>query len=306
MNQGQQPRWAVLALAAGVCATSWASIFVRLAGEAPALTMAAYRLGIATAVMLAVAAWGLQARRDHPPKLSQFPLLALSGALLAGHFWSWFASLERTSVASSVVIVGMQPLLGGVLGFLFLGESPRRNEYIGITVALVGLLVIGGRDLAASPAVLGGDLLALLGGLLAASYRTVGRSLRPDLSAAMYSATVYAVAAAALWLLVLATRPQVGHFEPKTWTFILLLGLIPQVIGHSAFNWALAHFRVVTVSLANVGEPVAATLLAIPILGERPSLALWAGGPLILAGVVIALRGSSPGQSRSRARRLEH
>ena len=305
MIQDQKPRWALLVLVAGVCATSWAAIFVRLAGEAPALTMAAYRMAIATAVLLAVAAWGVWARRDHPPHPGQLPLLALSGVLLAGHFWSWFASLERTSVASSVVIVGMQPLLGGVLGFLFLGESPRRTEYIGIALALVGLLIIGGRDLAASPGALGGDLLAFLGGFLAASYRTVGRVLRPSMSAAIYSATVYAVAAGVLWLLVLATRPQVAHFEPKTWTFILLLGLIPQVVGHTAFNWALAHFRVVTVSLANVGEPVTATLLAIPILGERPSLALWAGGPLILAGVVVGLWGSSTSQSGSRTECLE-
>jgi drug/metabolite transporter (DMT)-like permease len=297
MEEYRQPRWATFVLVAGVCATSWAAIFVRLAAEAPALTMAAYRLVIGTAVVASVAAWGLWARRDRLPHLDQLPWLVLSGALLAGHFWSWFASLERTSVGSSVVIVGMQPLLGGALGFIFLGESPRRNEYAGVAVALVGLLVIGWRDFGASPGALGGDLLALLGGFLAACYRTVGRSLRPGMSAAMYSATVYGVAAAVLWLLVLAIRPQAGDFEPKTWTFIVLLGLVPQVIGHTAFNWALAHFRVVTVSLANVGEPVAATLLAIPILGEYPSAALWAGGPLIIAGVVMGLWGSSATRS---------
>ncbi len=290
MEEHNQPRWAPLVLVAGVCATSWAAIFVRLAAEAPALSMAAYRLAIATAVMAAIAGWGLWTHRDRLPRAHHLPLLALSGALLAGHFWSWFASLERTSVGSSVVIVGMQPLFGGALAFAFLRESPQRNEYAGVAIALAGLLLIGGRDLAASPGALGGDLLALLGGFLAASYRTVGRSLRPGMSAAMYSAVVYGIAASALWLLVLATHPRVGHFEPKTWTFILLLGLVPQLIGHTAFNWALAHFRVVTVSLANVGEPLAATLLAIPILGEYPSRALWVGGPLIMAGVVIGLR----------------
>jgi drug/metabolite transporter (DMT)-like permease len=106
----------------------------------------------------------------------------------------------------------------------------------------------------------------------------------------MYSATVYAVAAVALWLLVAAFRPAVSGFAGDTWTFIVLLALVPQVIGHTAFNWALAHFRVVTVSLANMGEPVAATLLAIPILGERPSVAVVAGGPLIVAGVIVGLR----------------
>ena len=303
MRQRPQPRWSPLVLAAGVGATSWAAIFVRLADEAPALSMAAYRLAIATVVMVVVAAGALVTGRDHLPGRRQVPLLLLSGALLAGHFWSWFASLERTSVGSSVVIVGMQPLLGAALGYVFLAESPRRNEYVGIALAFGGLLIIGGSDFASSPGELGGDALALLGGFLAASYRTVGRSLRPGMSAAIYSATVYGVAAACLWLLVVVVRPRAAGFDGTTWTFILLLGLIPQVVGHTAFNWALAHYRVVTVSLANLGEPVAATLLAIPILGERPTVAVLAGGPLIVAGVVVGLRGSDGEPAPARARR---
>lgn len=285
------PRWGVLIILAGVGATSWAAIFVRLSDEAPPLTIAAYRLLFATAAMAAIAGYRLAARRDAAPARGTWPWLALSGLFLAGHFWSWFASLERTSVGSSVVIVAMQPLLAGALGFIFLKETPRSNEYWGIAVAAAGLLVIGGRDFAAEPGHLGGDALALLGGLLAAAYRTVGRGLRPQTSAAMYSAAVYAVAAAILWIFVLLFRPQMGGFEANTWTFLLLLALVPQVIGHTALNWALAHFRVVAVSIAGMGEPVAATLLAIPILGERPSLAVLFGGPVILAGVAAGLFG---------------
>lgn len=284
----------VLVLAAGVAATSWAAIFVRLADEAPALTIAAYRLLFASIVVAAVTAVGVAAGRDRLPTRRAWPWLALSGVFLAGHFWSWFASLERTSVGSSVVIVAMQPLLGAALGFVFLGESPSRNEYFGIALATVGLIIIGGRDFASGGNELAGDGLALLGGLLAAAYRTVGRYLRPETSAAAYSSAVYAVAAAVLWLLVAGLRPEVSGFAGDTWTFMVLLALVPQVIGHTAFNWALARFRVVTVSIANMGEPVAATLLAIPILGERPSLAVAAGGPLIIAGVIVGLRGGAP------------
>ena len=111
------------------------------------------------------------------------------------------------------------------------------------------------------------------------------------MSAAIYSAGVYAVAAAVLWTLVATFRPETSGFGAQTWTFMILLALVPQVIGHTAFNWALAHFRVVRVSIANMGEPVAATLLAIPIHGERPSVAVVFGGPLILLGVAIGLFG---------------
>ncbi|MEO6397251.1 MAG: DMT family transporter [Tepidiformaceae bacterium] len=291
MSEPVAPRWGSLVLIVGVSATAWAAIFVKLSQEAPPLTIAAYRMLFATGVLGAVAAVGLVRGVDRLPRRATWAWLALSGTLLAGHFWSWFASLERTSVGSSVVIVAMQPLLAAALAFLFLRERPSTSEYLGIALATVGLLIIGGRDFAQSPGQLGGDGLALLGGLLAAAYRTVGRRLRPDMSAAIYSAGVYAVAAAVLWTLVAAFRPEPSGFGAQTWTFIILLALVPQVIGHTAFNWALAHFRVVRVSIANMGEPVAATLLAIPILGERPSVAVVFGGLLILLGVAIGLFG---------------
>ena len=305
MSEAATPRFGRLVLIAGVCATAWAAIFVKLSQEAPPLTIAAYRMVFATGVMGGVAAIGLVRATDRLPRRSTWLWLVLSGALLAGHFWSWFASLERTSVGSSVVIVAMQPLLAAALAFIFLREKPSTNEYWGIALATVGLLIIGGRDFAQSPGQLGGDGLALLGGLLAAAYRTVGRRLRPDMSAAVYSASVYAVAAVVLWALVAVFRPEVWGFGAQAWTFMILLALVPQVIGHTAFNWALAHFRVVRVSIANMGEPVAATLLAIPILGERPTVAVIFGGPLILAGVAIGLFGRPRIQRRAPKRVID-
>lgn len=282
------------ALGIGAFATGWAAIFVRLADEAPPLTLAAYRMLFA-AVVVAVVALVLARRRGEslPPWRSTVPLV-VGSALLAGHFWSWFASLERTSVGSSVVIVTMQPLMAAVLGFVAFRERPSRAEYGGLALAAAGLLIIGGGDLLSGEGEFVGDLYALLGALLLAGHRTVGRSLRAYMGAESYSALVYGGAAAMLWLLVVALQPNVGGFAGDTWTWIVLLALVPQVVGHTAFNWALGHLRVVTVSMATLGEPVIATLLAIPVLAETPEPGVIIGGPLILAGVVIGLRGASP------------
>lgn len=284
----------ILALTVGVGAISWAAIFVRLAEEAPALTIAAYRMLFAAAVLAVAAGIAIALRRDRIPVWSRWPLLGLSGCFLAGHFWSWFASLERTSVGSSVVIVAMQPLLGALLGFLFLGERPTRNEYAGLALGGAGVLVIGGGDLAGGTEALLGDALALLGGFFHAAYRTVGRHVRADTSAAVYSAAVYTAAACALWLLVAVLRPQVTGFGGETWTYLVLLALVPQVIGHTVLNWALAHFRIVAVGIANLGEPLLATLLAIPILAEHPGAGLLAGGPLVIAGLFVGLQSHRP------------
>jgi drug/metabolite transporter (DMT)-like permease len=278
-------------LGAGAAAVSCAAIFARLADEAPPLTIAAYRLLFATVILGGFALARFVLGRDRLPVRTSWPWLALGGALLAAHFWSWFASLEHTSVASSVVIVAMQPLLAGVLGFAFFRERPTRNEGIGIALAVAGLLVIAGRDFASSPGELGGDALALLGSFFAAAYFAVGRRSRSETSATMYSASVYACATVSLWLLAALVHPRVGGFSGSNWTYLVLLAVVPQVIGHTAFNWALGHYRVVTVSMVVLLEPIGATLLAIPALGERPGAAILAGGPLVIAGVYFGLRG---------------
>ena len=113
------------------------------------------------------------------------------------------------------------------------------------------------------------------------------------MDALAYSAVVYTVAAIALWVAVLVVRPSLTGFGGEAWTFILLLALIPQVIGHTALNWALGHLRVVTVGLAVLGEPVIATLLAIPVLGETPPVGVLIGGPLVVAGVALGLRSAA-------------
>jgi drug/metabolite transporter (DMT)-like permease len=225
------------------------------------------------------------------PGLRASLLLLLSGAFLALHFWTWFASLERTSVGSSVVIVASQPLLGALLGFAAYRERPALAEWRGIGIASLGLLIIAGFDLANGSPDLAGNALALLGGIFGAAYRTVGRGMRRTMGATGYSASVYLVAAALLWLGVTVERPAVSGFGGDTWTFLLLLGLVPQLIGHTAFNWALGRLRVVTVGIAALGEPVLATLIAIPVLAEKPGIGVILGGPLIIAGVVVALRG---------------
>lgn len=276
----------------GVLGISWAAIFVRLADEAPALTIAAYRLLFAAGLILLFVGFARARGKLAFPPRSSLPLLALSGVFLAGHFWSWFASLERTSVASSVVIVGLQPLLGALIAYAVLRERPSSREYAGLAVAIVGLVCIAATDLARGIEFFIGDLLALLAALFVAVSQTIRRKTRHDTGALPYSAVAYTAAAVTLWLAVLIVRPSISGFAADAWVFILLLALIPQLVGHTSINYALGHLRVVTVGLAILGEPLLATLYAIPVLGETPPVGVLIGGPLIVAGVALGLSGS--------------
>ena len=280
----------LLVLAAGVLAVSWAAPLIRLA-EAPAIVVAALRLGFAAPP---VAGAALLLRRDELRRISRgdAAVLAVAGLALALHFAFWVASVQRTSIVASVVLVATQPLFVGLGAWLTLGERPTRALLLGIAIAFGGALLIASSDLGDAGS-LAGDALALLGAAFASVYLIAGRGVRRGVSNLTYVAAVNSVAVLALLAMLLASGAQVGGHPRDAYLYILALALVPQLIGHSSLTWALGYVPAAVVAVAILGEPVGATLIAATLLDEVPTLLEWAGAAVVLAGVYIALRGAS-------------
>ncbi len=295
----------VIALALGILATSTASIFIRYAqAEAPSLVIAACRLALAT---LALSPLALTRGRPELKALSRSELgpALLSGLFLALHFATWITSLEYTSVASSVVFVTTTPLWVALLSPFALKEAIPRLVRIGMALALAGGVVIGlsesctwtGSALACPPLVefvqgkaFLGDLLALAGALAAAAYLLIGRRMRAHMSLISYIFVVYGAAAVILVGFMFAGGLSPLGYSPATYLWFLLLALVPQLLGHSLYNWALRYVSAAYVSISLLGEPIGSTLLAFLLLSEIPSGLKIFGAILILAGIVIAAR----------------
>jgi drug/metabolite transporter (DMT)-like permease len=293
---------------AGILAVSTGSIFVRYAQDyAPSLVVAAYRLSLATLFLSPLAL------SRHRPELralrgSERLLAILSGLFLALHFATWITSLEYTTVASSVVFVSTAPLWVAMLSPLVLKEPLTRPILGGMALALLGGLVVGASDSCSMegwrmvcPSVgdfvrgkaFWGDVLALAGAWMAAGYLLIGRRLRVRMSLLPYIFLVYGVAAAALvGLMFLAGQSPIGY-PLKAYLWLVLLALVPQILGHSSFNWALGYLSAAFVSITLLGEPIGSTVLAYVLLGETPAAFKLIGAILILAGIYIASRGEA-------------
>lgn len=281
-----------LGLLAGVLAASTASTFIRLAqGTVHPLAVAAWRLTLASLILLPVA---LATRREELRSLDrrEWGLALGAGCLLAIHFATWITSLALTSVAASVVLVSTHPLFVGVISHLFLRERLNRPTVVGLVIALVGSTIIGLGDVGRGSHRLVGDLLALAGGLSVAGYFLIGRRLRRRLSLVGYVFPVYSTAAVLLMATAALARVPLAGYPAVSWLWLLLLAVVPQIIGHSSLNWALRHLTATYVTLSVLGEPIGSTLLAWVFLHEPPTLVAIVGGGLILAGIVIAGRGT--------------
>ena len=294
-----------IAIGFAILSVSTASIFIRFGqGDGiPSLAIAAYRMILAALFVAPFALWKARfeirsiARND-------WILIIVSGFLLACHFASWITSLEYTSVASSVVLVTTAPLWVALFSPLLLRESITKGILIGLIVAFLGSVIVGlseacsfspslscnaGQELFTGKAFIG-NIFALAGAFFSAGYLMVGRRVREHHSLLAYVSLVYSIAALFLLFFVGVTRSSMGIPNPIDIVWLVALALIPQVVGHSTFNWALKFLSATYVSIALLGEPVGTVILALIILKEKPTIFEITGGILILCGIYLASR----------------
>lgn len=274
-----------IVLIIGITAASFASILIRLT-PAPALVIATGRMTFA-ALFFTPFYFAYPRRRRQELNLRKLFLILVAGLFLAAHFGFWIESLNHTSVASSVVLVAMNPVFVALLSPLLLKEKPGLWLYIAVALGVLGALIIN-RPALTSITNLTGNLLALAGAFFAALYVIIGRKLRPGISLMGYVYPVYLVAGFILLVLILLIRYPLTTYPPQAWMYILLLALGPQIIGHTSFNWALAYLPAPLVALSILGEPVGTTLLAMFLLHQSPTTWEIFGGLLILVAIYLA------------------
>ena len=275
-----------LALIIAVAAVSTGAVFARLA-DAPPLVIAAYRVGIASLILAPVAYWKA---KDELLKLSgqDIKLAMLSGFFLALHFAAWISSLNYTSIANSVVLVNTNPLWVALLTPFVTKERIRPAAIISIVISVIGGLIIGAGDFAIGGQALVGDFLALAGSICAAVYLLLGRNLRRKLSLLTYIFICYSSAAVILWCAVLSFQMQITGFDSGTLAAFFAMAIVPQLIGHTSYNWSLKWFSTNLIAVSLLGEPVGATILGYIIFDEGLTGLKIIGGMLILFAICFA------------------
>lgn len=296
-------------LMVGVSAVSLAAIFIRLAQteNAPSILIAMGRLLIA-ALILTPAVFRRADYVAQLRKMTQFEvrLAVVSGVFLAIHFFTWVTSLEHTTVLISVVLVTTTPIWVALLEVFFLKARLPRQVIVGLIIALTGGMVIGISGISSN--LLGdfrlpfhelffqngdqnqlfGAILSTIGAVAVAVYLVIGRKLRGTLSLTPYIWLVYSIAALVMLFLVIVSGVPMTGYSPEVYLWILALGLIPQLIGHSSLNYALAYLPATYVSLATQLEPILSAIGAYIIFSEVPGFGQVLGGFIIMCGVVIA------------------
>ena len=282
---GNEKTMPYVAIAIGVISVSLSAIFVKLS-SAESAVIAFYRMLFSVLIMSPV----FLLKYKSELKLLQkrdwiFSIVA--GVFLAFHFILWFESLNYTSVASSTVLVTLQPIFAFVGTYLFFKEKVAFQSIVAVIVAISGSLLISWGDFRISGAALYGDGLALIACAFITGYLLFGQDVRKRLSLMTYTMVVYSVSTITLFFYVLFMGQSFGPYESNDWLLFVMLAIVPNLLGHTLFNWSLKWVSTNTISIAILFEPVGAAILAFFIFNEKLILSQVIGGIIVILGILM-------------------
>lgn len=273
------------AIVVGVISVSASAIFVKLC-SAPSGVIAFYRLFFSVLFMLPVFQMKyIEELLQITKKDLLFSIVA--GVLLAFHFILWFESLDYTSVASSTVLVTLQPLFAFAGTSAFFKERLTFKAVLCAVIAIAGSTLISWGDFRISGSALFGDFLALIACALITGYLLFGQNVRKRLSLITYTFVVYSISTITLFIFILTVHEPLFPYKITDWFYFILLALIPNLLGHTLFNWALRWVSTSIISMAILFEPVGAAILAFFVLGEKTVWSQIAGGIIVITAISL-------------------
>ena len=283
MNEPRMNPYIVLAI--GVVAVSTSAILVKLASS-PAPVIAFYRLFFSVLLMLPI--FFLKYRQELKIiSKRDWVLSTVAGIFLAFHFILWFESLNYTSVASSTVLVTLQPLFAFIGTYLFFQERASYKAILSGALGVGGSVIISWGDFQISGMALFGDFLALVACAMVTAYLLFGQTVRKRLSLITYTFVVYGISTVTLFAYVVLLQYPILPNNNGDWIYFLLLAIVPTLFGHTLFNWSLKWVSTSIISISILFEPVGASILAYFILDETILWTQVIGGFVIILGISL-------------------
>ncbi len=278
-------RCAYLALGLGILCIGLSAIFVKLAGV-PGVVSGFYRVFIAAVFLVP---WWF-ARGRQMPSRRVLPLVVVGGVFFGLDLALWNTALLITSAAQATLLANNAPLWVGLGALVLFREKLNGIYWLGLFLALLGMVFVARPASAAGFALDAGSLMAIGASILYAGYLLTTQRVRATTSTVTFM-TVSVVTSSILLLTIgLATHAPFTGYPLQSWLALLGLGLVSQVGGWLSINYALGHLPATQVSVSLLGQVLVTTLIAIPLFGEIPAPIQVLGGALVLAGIYLVQR----------------
>ena len=214
---------------------------------------------------------------------------ALSGALAPTLV---YLALEQTTVTNVLLMGRIEPPLMLLCSALFFKEKVDRWAVIGITVTIIGALVVFGLQYKSDPMAFGfGEIYAGTAAIIWVVVTLLSIQYLHSVPLGIFSIIRTAIGSLVFAAIVVSLFGA-GHFQdafsPFLWKWMLVYGGIIIVVGQLCWYKGIAMTSASQVSLANSFTPIAGVVIAVLLLGETPNEAILIGGAIIIIGIAIA------------------
>ncbi|MEN8172519.1 MAG: DMT family transporter [Chloroflexota bacterium] len=277
--------WAYAALVTGILVIGFSAIFVRLA-DVPGVVSAFYRLAIGALVMTPPFIWQVKRKKEKLPPRGIW-LAAAAGVFFGLDLTAWTSGIMLSNATIPTLMANTAPLWVGLGALFFFRESQRSGFWLGLSLALVGAVVVLGRDLLDGTPFGIGAALGLVAALMYSAFFLVSQRSRGHLSTLSFFWISTTSSAVVLFIaMTIFGHSFTGYSLQTTWIFIVM-GVVVQALGWMVVNYAQGHLPASLIAPSFLGQPIITALFAIPILGETFTIWHFVGGILVLAGVYL-------------------
>lgn len=213
----------------------------------------------------------------------------LQGILLAVHWWSFFLSIQISSVAVGLVTFSSFPLFVTFLEPLFFKEKLKTMDILVAGAVFTGILLVI-PDFNFSNNITKGGFFGIVSGFTFAILSLVNRrnARTCDPIAVAFYQNLFAAVFLAFPILILQIAP------PQLWDLpnLIFLGVVCTALAHTLFIKSLIGIRAQTAAVTAGLEPVYGIIFAFFMLNEIPEIRTLIGGMIIISTSIFAGRRS--------------
>jgi drug/metabolite transporter (DMT)-like permease len=264
-------------------ASLWGSVGVVIRQvDLPAVALVSARIWIAAP---ALALFVSRTQRDLPWQWRPTPRLLVNGVILAAHWVSFIAALQRAPIGTVLLITYLAPVGIAALAPAVLGETVPPRTKVALAVAVAGIALI------AAPAIDGaegiGILLAFVTGALYVPLALLNKSLSDSHGGVQLA--LWQLLIAGVVILPFAVLADWGS-PSISWLWLIVLALVYTAFAFATYLTALARIAATRAAVLLYLEPASAVVYGWLLLDEEPTVSMLLGGALVVAAGVLVAR----------------
>ena len=282
-------KWIYTVLLVGLLAISTSPVIARLLPLVPAAVISFWRMAAASTMLWCYSS--IRPQESLAPK--NIRLVLAAGFLLAMHFVFWFGALKLTSIANTTILGIVAPAFTLLFERLWYNHKLSGITITALLIILVGVIIVQGDDLGSMDSAGLGNIMAILSAVFLGSVFLIGSKVRKTTSVITYTRAVYAVSAIVLLVSSLVLDNPLMGYTINNYFWLFMLGLIPTLIGHTAFSYSVKFVSPTVIAAFPLGEPIIASYLAWLLFAERVSFYVVGGGLIIFIGLIILIKKQS-------------